>query len=305
MDQIELWRVFVRVVETGSFTRAAAALNHSQPTVTKAIGALEKRLQSRLLYRNTRGVRLTGAGQTLYDRLKTLLEEIEATERAVRGGAGELEGTLRISASVAFGRRVVAPLVLSFTARYPALRIELVCDDRYADLVAQGIDLAIRMGRLADSGYGAVPLGFNPWIALAAPSYLAGAPRLHRAEEAAGHACLVYSSTQGDDTWRFTDPAGETVRVPISARLKTNNLSALVAAAVSGLGVAVLPRYVAASALRAGALVPVLSGYSVPGQEMSAVFPSPRLVPPKVMAFVRHLQVNLSPEWWEMTGPLA
>jgi len=299
VDQIELWRVFVRVVETGSFTRAATLLGQTQPTVTKAIVALERGLGSRLLYRNTRGVTLTGPGQTLYDRSRAILSEIDATKRAVRGDATELTGTLRITASIAFGRRIIAPLTIPFIRAHPQLQIDLLCEDRYADLVAQGIDVAVRLGRLADSGYGSVPLGFNPWVVVASPGYLAAAPALETPHDLTVHACLVYSSVQGDDIWRFTDSAGENMRIPINTRFRSNNLSALVDAAMAGLGITVLPSYVAASALQAGSLVPVLQSYFLPGQEMHAVFPSPQLVPPKVTLFVRHLKASLTDGWWD------
>ena len=304
MDRIGEMQVFVKVVETGSFSRAAEALLLTQPTITKNIASLESRLKSRLLYRNTRGVSLTESGTLFYERCKVLLADMEQAEQEARGTPRTLAGVLRISASVAFGRRVISPLLLKFMWAHPDLKIELICDDRYADLVAQGLDVAVRMGRLADSAYGAATLGFNPWVAVAAPAYLLGNDVPSCPEDLRSHACLVYSTVQGADVWRF-ESRGELLSVSISAKLKTNNLSSVLSAACNGLGIALLPHYVAAGALASGQLVRVLGQCTVPGQEMNAVFPSPRLVPAKVTAFVSHIQRHLSGAWWLVEDRLA
>jgi DNA-binding transcriptional LysR family regulator len=157
----------------------------------------------------------------------------------------------------------------------------------------------VRMGKLADSSLGARFLGINPWLLAASPKYLKkhGVPR--RPADLSGHDALVYSSVQGDDVWRLVTPKSEPVTVPVSGRLRSNNLSAVLAAARSGLGIAALPHYVAGDSLASGHVVEVLRGYTLPEQEIHAVFPSPKLVPTKVQAFVAFLQGRFGGRWWE------
>jgi DNA-binding transcriptional LysR family regulator len=204
-----------------------------------------------------------------------------------------------VGSSVAFGRRVVVPLALEFMRQHPQLQVDLSFEDRYTDLVAQGIDVAIRMGKLADSALGARYLGANPWLMVASPKYLRKAAAPRRAADLSAHETLIYSSVQGSDVWRLTSPRGETVTVPVTARLRSNNLSAVLAAARAHMGIAALPWYVAADSLASGAVVEVLKGHSLPEQEIHAVFPSPKLVPQKVLAFTAFLQGRFSGPWWE------
>ena len=298
MDRVTSVQLFIRVVETGSFSRAAADMGITQPTATKAVAAMEARLGARLLHRSTRGVTPTEVGQLYYDKCKLIAREIEDADNLATLLQGGLGGTLRISTSVAFGRRVLTPLVLRYMREHPQLQIDLSFDDRYVDLVEQGVDLAIRMGRLADSTLGARYLGTNPWVMVAAPSYLRehGAPR--SAADLPKHACLVYSSVQGDDRWTLTTPAGDEVSVPVRGPLRSNNLSVVLAAARDGLGLAVLPWYVARESVAEGVVQPVLTDHGLPAQEVHAVFPSPKLVPSKVTSFIAYLEQALAGEWW-------
>jgi DNA-binding transcriptional LysR family regulator len=299
MDRLQAMEVFVRVVETGSFSRAASECATTQPTVTKQVAAIEERLKVRLLNRNTRGVSPTEAGTLYYERCKVILREAEEADGVVRLAQQEPQGLLRVGSSVAFGRRVVVPLVLEFMAAHPQLQVDLSFEDRYTDLVAQGIDVAVRMGKLADSSLGARFLGVNPWLLVAAPAYLRDAGTPDSPEALGRHRALIYSSVQGNDVWRVRTPGGETSTVAVQGALRSNNLSAVLAAAHAGLGVAALPWYVADASLRTGALVPVLAGHSLPEQEIHAVFPSPKLVPRKVQAFIGFLQGRFDGAWWE------
>ncbi len=299
MDRLHAMEMFVRVVETGSFSRAAREFATTQPTVTKQVAATEERLKVRLLNRNTRGVSLTEAGALYYEKCKAIVREVEEADNVVRLRQTQAQGLLRVGSSVAFGRRVVVPLALEFMREHPQLQVDLSFEDRYTDLVAQGIDVAIRMGKLADSALGARFLGTNPWLLAASPKYLrkAGTPR--RPQDLSGHETLIYSSVQGSDVWRVLPARGEAVTVPITARLRSNNLSAVLAAARSHMGIAALPWYVAAESLKAGVIVEVLKGYGLPEQEIHAVFPSPKLVPQKVQAFIAFLQGRFAGRWWE------
>jgi len=298
MDRLQAMEMFVRVVETGSFSKAAAEFNTTQPTVTKQVAATEARLKVRLLNRNTRGVSLTESGALYYDKCKTIVRETQEAERIVQLREGETQGLLRIGTSVGFGRRVVVPLALEFMRRHPQAQIDLSVEDRYVDLVAQGIDVAIRLGKLADSSLGARFLGVNPWTMVAAPGYLKahGTPR--RAQDLSAHVALIYSSVVGDDVWHLHTPRGEPVTVPVSGRLRSNNVSAVLAAARAGLGIALMPRYVASDSLAAGQVSEVLADHALAEQEIHAVFPSPKLVPGKVSSFVAFLQGRFGERWW-------
>jgi DNA-binding transcriptional LysR family regulator len=299
MDRLQAMEMFVRVVETGSFSKAAAAFSTTQPTVTKQVAATEERLKVRLLNRNTRGVSLTEAGALYYEKCKAIVRAAEEADAVVRVKQTQAQGLLRIGSSVAFGRRVLVPLALDFMRAHPQLQVDLSFEDRYTDLVAQGIDVAVRMGKLADSALGARYLGTNPWLMVASPKYLRKAGTPKRPADLSAHETLIYSSVQGSDVWRVVSPRGEAATVPVTARLRSNNLSAVLAAARSSLGVAALPWYVAADSLASGSVVEVLKGHTLPEQEIHAVYPSPKLVPQKVQVFIAYLQGRFGEKWWE------
>ena len=298
MDRVTGVQLFLRVVETGSFSRAAAELGITQPTATKAVAATENRLGARLLHRSTRGVTPTEVGQLYYERCKTIAREIDEADNLATLLQGGITGTLRISSSVAFGRRVLVPLVLRYMRDHPGVTVDLSFDDRYVNLVEMGLDVAIRMGRLADSTLGARWLGRNPWVMVAAPAYLQAHAAPRGPADLAGHRCLVYSSVQGDARWVLTPPGGAEVSVPVKGPLRSNNLSAVTAAARDGLGLAVLPWYVARESVAEGRLKPVMTDHALPAQEVHAVFSSPRLVPSKVTSFIDFLQVALAEGGW-------
>jgi len=298
MDRLLAMEMFVRVVETGSFSRAAREFSTTQPTVTKQVAATEARLKARLLNRNTRGVSLTEAGALYYEKCKIIVREAAEAENVVRLQQSPALGMLRVGSSVAFGRRVVVPLALEFMRQHPQLQVDLSFEDRYTDLVAQGVDVALRLGKLADSTLGARLLGGNPWLLAASPRYLKRCGVPHRPADLGDHATLIYSSVQGNDAWRVLTPRHEVVAVPLTPRLRSNNLSAVLAAARADMGIAALPWYVAADSLASGAIVEVLKGHSLPEQEIHAVYPSPKLVPQKVLAFIAFLQGRFGPGWW-------
>ena len=302
MDRMAAVALFIRIVETGSFSKAASEFGITQPTATKAVAAMEQRLGARLLHRTTRGVSPTEVGALYYEKCKVIAHEIEAADNLASLMQSGMTGTLRISTSVAFGRRVLVPLAIAHMREHPRLSVDLSFDDRYVNLVEQGIDLAIRMGRLADSTLGSRYLGRNPWVMVAAPAYLKerGTPRAPK--ELSQHACLIYSTVQGDDRWMLTgldDGQGKEQVVPVRGPLRSNNLSAVLAAAREGLGIAILPWYVARESVAEGRVKPILARYSLPTQEIHAVFPSPKLVPGKVRSFIEHLHGALEGAWWE------
>ena len=264
MDRLDAMHMFVRVVETGSFTQVAREFATTQPTVTKQVAAMEARLKVRLLNRNTRGVSLTEAGALYYEKCKIIVSDVAEAENVVKVRQTQVQGQLRIGSSVAFGRRVLIPLAMDFMKHNPQVQVDLSFEDRYTDLVANGIDVALRL-----------------------PSDLKE------------HSTLIYSSVQGNDIWRLRNASGEPVSIPVTGRLRSNNLSALLAAARSHMGIAALPRYVAQDSLKDGRVVEVLKTCRLPEQEIHAVYPSPRLVPQKVQSFIAFLQGKFDDAWWE------
>jgi DNA-binding transcriptional LysR family regulator len=298
MDRIKAVRLFIRVVELGSFSRAAIYLGIAQPTATKLVAQMERQLGSRLLHRTTHGVTPTEIGALYYEKCLLIARHVDEAQSVGTLLQSQVQGALRITTSVAFGRRALVPRMLRFMRSHPLLSIDLSFEDRYVDLVEQGVDVAIRLGRLADSTYGARYLGTNPWMTVASPHYLAAHGEPSAPADLASHQALVYSSVQGDARWHYTGGDGRESSVPVRGPLRSNNLSTLLAAARDGLGVAALPRYVANESLATGMLSPVLTSWTLPSQEIHAVYPSPRMVPAKVVQFVDWLQQHFGDGWW-------
>ncbi len=302
VDRLAALHLFIRVCECGSFTRAADDLGLTQPTATKHIALLERRLGARLFHRSTRGVTPTEVGAAYYDKAKSIVLALEEADHLPALMSSRVQGSLRINSSVAFGRRVLVPLVLRYMQQHPEVTVDLGFEDRFVNLVEQGIDLALRMGRLADSSLGARFLGTNPWALVAAPAYLAEAGTPKRPDDLSRHRALIYSTVQGDDRWHFSGPDGRAATVVVKGPLRSNNLSALLAAARAGMGVAALPLYVAHASLARGELVPLLERHALPAQPIHAVFPSPRQVPAKVLSVVNWLQGQFDEGWWARLG---
>ena len=299
MERIQAIRLFVRVVDLGSFSKAAAELGIGQPAATKQVRRMEAQLGARLLHRSTHGVTPTEIGLLYYEKCKLITHHVEEAESVAALLQTQVQGALRISTSVAFGRRVLAPLVMQFMRMNPQLQVDLSCDDRYVNLVEQGVDVAIRMGPLADSTLGSRYLGLNPWVVVASSEYLAQRGTPASPKDLKDHDALIYSTVQGDARWQFSGAEGRSATVPVRGQLRSNNLSTLLVAAREGMGVAALPRYVAKESLRKGVLTPLLAQWQLPQQEIHAVYPSPRMVPAKVTQFIDWLQGQFGGDWWE------
>ncbi|MFM0504571.1 LysR family transcriptional regulator [Paraburkholderia caffeinilytica] len=298
MDRLTELQIFIRVVEMGSFSKAARELQLTQPTITKHINSIEGRLNARLLNRNPRAVSLTEIGARYYEKCKDLVRFYDEAQNIVLGRHTHVEGQLRVGTSLTFGRRIIVPLLVKFMGMHPDLRVDVSHDDRYVDLVGIGLDAAIRLGSLADSSLGGRYIGLNPWVMVASPDYLAkhGEPKSHT--ELSRHACLVYSSVQEDNYWHMRTPTGDRVSIFVNGRLRSNNLSSLVTAARADLGVTIVPHYVAAGAIAGGHLRQIMADHILPDQEIHVVFPSPKLVPAKVTVLIQFLQEQFQNEWW-------
>jgi DNA-binding transcriptional LysR family regulator len=298
MDTQTVIRLFIRLVESGSFSKAAAEMGMGQPSATKAIAKLEEKLGARLLYRSTQGVQPTEIGGLYYEKCRVISHHLEEAENLTTLLQTQVQGVIRLSTSVAFGRRVLAPMLLKFMAQNPKIQIDLSFEDRYVNLVEQGIDLAIRIGHLADSGLGAKFLGTNPWVIVASPAYLSRHGSPQNPSELETHAALIYSTVQGDARWHFLPRGQDTTSVKVQGPLRSNNLSTLLMASIQGFGVAALPHYMAQKAIFDGTLVEVLQSWSMPSQEIHAVYPSPRMLPHKVKGLIDWLQTEMQQDWW-------
>jgi DNA-binding transcriptional LysR family regulator len=296
LDRVTSMQIFVRVAALGSFSAAARALNLSQTMVTKHVAALEERLGVKLLHRSTRRLTLTEGGRDYLTACERILAEIEEAEASASLDRIEPRGTLRLNVPLTFGFRHIAPALPEFNRLHPDVSFDLGLADRFVDLIEEGWDLAIRIGRLKDSSLVARRLAPCRTVVCAAPSYLKehGTPRT--LEDLARHNCLGYTlpSAAGANRWTF-GTEGEIV-VPVQGNLRANNGDALLAAAVAGQGLIYQPTFIVRDSLREGALVQVLGAYATQEFGIHAVFPSGRQAPAKVRAFVEFLARRFAPE---------
>ncbi|MBE02792.1 LysR substrate-binding domain-containing protein [Marinobacter lutaoensis] len=279
---------FVAVVEAGSFTAASRRLGISTAQVSRQVSALEERLGTRLLYRTTRRVSMTEAGQVYYRHCRPLLDGLTEAEQAVTELQQVPRGLLRMTAPVTYGENIVAPLVNDFLARYPDLEVDLVLTNRRLDLVAEGVDLAIRAGQLEDSTMVARRLASRAFHVCASPEYLAvhGEPRT--LADLDRHQCLRGTL----DIWRFQEQ-GQPRQVRVQGRLHCNSGWALVDAALKGLGIVQLPEYYVQAHLDTGRLVPLLTPYQVADDGIWGLYPRTRHLSAKVRMMLDHLERNL------------
>ena len=280
---------FVAVAECGQFTAAAERLGLSSSQISRQVARLEERLQTRLFYRSTRKVSLTEAGQTFLQHCQRLQDGREEALRAIGDLASEPKGLLRMTCAVAYGERFIVPLVNDFMARHPQLRLELELTNRSLDLLQEGLDLAIRLGRLQDSRLVATRLAPRVMHLCAAPSYLQRYGRPHSLSELPQHNCLIGSS----DQWQFQQEGREqTLRV--QGNWRCNSGEAVLDAALRGFGVCQLPDYYVQAHLRSGALVALLEAQQPPNTAVWAQYPQQRHLSPKVRQLVDHLKSGLS-----------
>lgn len=288
MDRIDALRLFTRVAELGSFTQAAAHEAMTPGAASKQITALEGRLQTRLLERTTRSVRLTDAGAALLERVRPWLDEYEALEDGLSEDRAAPAGLLRISAPVDFGaRRLVGPIA-EFMARWPKVEVRLDLTDRMVDLVNEGLDLAIRIGNLPDSALIARQLAPACMTTYAAPDYLerAGTPR--HPDDLADHQFILDRNKPTPTRLKFTK-GDETVEVRVSGRLSLNGAVPAARAAEHGVGIGCSPSWAVDDALQAGSVVTVLPDWQPDHRDLWAVFPSNRFMTQRVRLFVDHL----------------
>lgn len=282
MDRLQAMAVFVRVVETGSFSGAARQLGVGQPAVSKTIAQLEDRLQVRLLVRTTHALSPTDAGLRFYERARLAILEVDEAELEARGAGTGLSGRLRVCAATTFARIMIMPRLPAFLARHPLLDMEIILDDRVIDLVSEGIDVALRLGALTDSSAIARKIASGGRSVIATPSYLAHAGMPNAPADLAHHHALTYS--QLPDTWTFRRDGIET-SVTVRGRLRVSAAEGLRAAVLADMGLAVASDWMFAPELANGAVQRVLPDWTLPPLDLWAVFPTGRLASAKARVF--------------------
>lgn len=280
MDQLAGMLAFVRVVEEGSFTAAAKSLGLPKSTVSRQVSSLEERLGARLLHRTTRRIHLTEAGQAYFDRCARVISELEDAEKAVSELHEAPRGTLKLTAPVTFGQLFLTEVIAEYLQRFPDVRLDLNLSDRTVDLVEEGFDLAIRIGRLADSSLVVRKLGTSRMCICASPGYLEKEGTPTNIPELEQHNALLY--TYQAVGWKLK--GGKVAAV--HGRLTTNSGEVLRAAAVRGLGVAYVPSFYVGADLAAGRLVSVMEDQIEQGSGVFAVYPPNHQPPAKVRSFV-------------------
>jgi len=291
-DRLQELSAFVRAGETGSFTRVARELGVSQPSISRMVASLEARLGVKLLLRTTRRVTLTDAGRAFLERARQILGAIDEAEDAARG-LDSLRGRLRVALSGAFGIREVIPRLPGFTAQHPKLSIDLLMSDRTEDLIAEGADMALRLGALADSGFGARLLGKAPRFAVASPAYLARRGTPQTPADLAGHDCILGPGFSSRSGWSFARGGRET-SVSVGGPVRIASADGVVACAKAGLGVALASRWMCRAELEAGELIAILSNYQLEGIELHAVYPGGPRPSLKVRALSDYLAAQLA-----------
>jgi DNA-binding transcriptional LysR family regulator len=285
MDRIDAMQAFVAVADLQGFAPAARKLRLSPPAVTRLVAALEERLGARLLQRTTRSVTLTDAGTRYLERARRILADVEEAELAAEGERTRPSGRLFVSAPVGFGRLHVSPVMAAYLQRYPDVSAELRLEDRIVNLVEDGIDLAVRIGILADSSLVARHVGEMRRIVVASPAYLKqhGEPKIPA--EIAAHQTIQFGASATAGEWRFVE-GGRELRLNVTPRLSTNGADAAIQYAGQGGGLTRVLAYQAAEALKAGKLKVVLAKFEQPALPIHVVYPTSRLLSAKVRAFI-------------------
>lgn len=302
MNLLTTIEVFVKVADLGSYTLAAETLNLSRTATSKSVMDLEDHLGVRLINRTTRRLSLTEAGSNFLERARVILHLIDDAEREAANLTSLPKGRLRVNAPMSFGIRHISPALGSYLEAYPGVSVELTLNDRLVDLVDEGFDVAIRIGRLADSSLVARKLAPCRLVVCAAPTYLErrGMPRVP--EDLTRHDCLIYSYASDRDDWHFVGPDGPTT-IRIGGRLNSNNGDAVVQAALAGLGIILQPTFIVGPEIREGRLVPLLPDHRPADLGIYALYPQNRYVSAKVRTFIDHMNRLFGDRpYWEPDG---
>ena len=302
MDRLTAMQTFVRVVESGSFSAVAREMRSTQSAVSKQVAALERAVDAKLLSRTTRSLALTEAGERYFAQARRLVAEIAEAEAQLRQGEQQLSGWLRVAASVGYGRLILLPRIRSFLAAHPNVKIDLRLNDGFVDLVEEGIDVAVRIGVLADSSLVARRIGTTQRVLLASRSYLDGLPEGLKApqgpQDLLDHNCIVYSELATQNAWTFTAgpgaaaPEGSQVTIRAQGNLQTNSSEVIRASVLSGMGIGYSPTWLFEEEIVSGQLQVLLPEWPAPSLPIHIVSPAQRRQSAKVQAFIRFLSLD-------------
>lgn len=304
MQRIDQIATFVQVIEAGGISQAARRLGISKSSASKRVADLEDALGTQLLHRSSRRVHPTEGGLIFYERARGILQQLDEAVEELAEKPDELSGSVRISAPMSFGNLYLGRLLLPLLTQHPKLELAVDLDDRFVDIQGGGYDLAIRIGRLADSALVARRLAEVKRIICCSPAYAErhGAP--HTVAELTNHVCLGYANAQGTELWQFDGrDSGKTIRPTMArSRFVANNGELIRQAAIMGLGIAVLPGFIVCEALRAGELIPLQLDANPLPSAIHAVYPPSRHLSRKVRAIIEHLSRALrEPTPWDLT----
>ncbi len=296
MDKFESLRAFTQVIQAGGFAAAARQMGLSRSAVNKLVLNLEDALQVQLLHRTTRRVTPTPTGLAFYDRCLTILTDLEEAERAVSQLHQEPKGQLRINGPMSFGTLHLAPTVAAFLQQYPEVQVELCLSDRFIDPLEEGFDLTVRIAPPVESpSLISHSLCTMPVWFCAAPDYGDRHPLPQHPSDLKHHPCLIYGTLSRHHSWTYLDPhSQEEHRVTLSGPLWSNNGEAIRAAAVAGVGIALLPQFIVATDLATGRLQRILPQYRGPDLTISLLYPVNRHLSAKVRLLVDFLHKHLS-----------
>lgn len=289
MDKVKAMTLFRRVAESGNFSTVARETGLSQPSVSKYVAALEQQLEIQLLNRSTRQLSLTEAGTEYYHQCVRILDELDELENSIGHSQSNPTGTLRINLPLTFGRMYVLPQIKTFMEKYPQLNVDLVMDDRYSDLVKDGIDLAIRIGPLADSTLIARKICESERVTVASPEYLSRRGEPVVINDLSEHNCLVYTFLTTGNEWHFTKNR-EKYSVRVNGNFCANSPDAMRFGAEAGIGIAVTPLWLVNDLIENNKLKILLPDYKPVPLAVNAVFQDRRFVPKKVRCFIEHVQ---------------
>lgn len=293
MDQLAAMRVFVEIVDRGSLTAAAESLDRSQPAIVRTLAALETHLDTRLLQRTTRRMSLTPEGRDYLERCRAILADVEEAELSVGRQEGEPRGDLRMTAPVQFGQLHVAPALGSFLKQHPGVRVDLLLLDRVVDLVEEGIDLALRIGHLADTSMVAVRVGAVRRVVCASPALLEAVSIPEHPHGLTGKPCIRLRNLSRANTWPFRE-RGRDLSIRVDGSFGCNQIAAAVAACADGLGFGQFLSYQVEESIAAGRLIVVLESFETDALPVSLVYPGGRLMSLRVRALLGWLRNSLS-----------
>ncbi|NKM23522.1 LysR substrate-binding domain-containing protein [Rhizobium laguerreae] len=296
MDSLASVVAFVYAVEQQSYVAAARVAGVSPSAIGKAVARLESRLGVRLFNRTTRSMSLTEEGAVLYERYKRIIDDVDDAEATISRSRERPRGRLRVSVPHIVGHHLLMPILPIFTEQFPEIELDIDFEDKVIDLVAEGLDVVVRSGELADARLIARPLGDQHFVVCGSPDYLKRHGQPETPHDLSQHACIhfKYPSSGRLAPWAFRSPYERHERLPLPRSLTFNNTDAGLRAARDGLGLAHLPVYVAEPHVRAENLVPVLTSFMVPYGSLSLVWPSNRQLSPKVRAFVDFVVANFA-----------